>query len=189
MRLFPFNSGASMTIAKLSNIKQLRVQKRPADDADPNAGLRYAGLWIYHTDESIETLGLWDGSATMPSELIYDSETDGHLLRLIFHLTRGGRWRDRPKIAYYMSSIVVKSVHGRGDIEEPQDPSQPQESQDGQEIQQNQESQETQEPQQLQETQQPPEPQELQDEDTEPAFKIIDWEISQLKPVSAPFQK
>ncbi|KAM0249386.1 hypothetical protein ACHAQJ_009061 [Trichoderma viride] len=95
LRLFPFNSGASKTMARLYNIKQLRVQKKPANDEDPQAGLRYSGLWIYHTDESIDTLGPWNGSSTVPSDLIYDSETDGHLLRLIFRLTRGGKWKDR----------------------------------------------------------------------------------------------
>ncbi|KAL6896360.1 hypothetical protein GGI43DRAFT_410884 [Trichoderma evansii] len=120
----------NITTANLTNIKQLRVQRRPFDELAPT-GLRCTGLSIHHTDESIETLGSWDGSSTTPSEIIYDSETDGHLKRLIFHLTidRTHQQYSTP-YAYYMCSIVAVSTIG-GFAKEPKEL---QESEEHQEL-------------------------------------------------------
>lgn len=99
-----------MTTAELTKIKQLMVQYRLIM---PENALRCAGLLIHHTDGSIESVGCWDGSLTTPSELIYDSETDGELFHLVFHM------RFRPYLpkfneaSYYMSKIVAHTSHPR----------------------------------------------------------------------------
>ncbi|PON29560.1 hypothetical protein TGAM01_v201809 [Trichoderma gamsii] len=93
-----------MTTAELTNIKQLRVQYRLIM---PENALRCAGLLIHHTDGSIESVGCWDGSLTIPSELIYDSETDGELFRLVFHMKFRPYLNKVNEASYYMSKIVA----------------------------------------------------------------------------------
>lgn len=148
----------NITTANLTNIKQLRVQRRPFDELT-QTGLRCTGMLIHHTDESIETLGSWDGSSTMPSEIIYDSETDGHLRRLTFHLTidRTQQQYSTP-YAYYMCSIVAVSTIG-GFAKEPKE---------------------------LQESE---EHQELLWGRSVVTEQIINYEISSDKPVRVPFTK
>lgn len=110
LRLFPFNSGAAMSTARLYDIKQLRVQRKVADDWRMRQKGRCSGLWIHHRDGSIETLGVWNGSAAAPSDLIYDAETDGPLHHLDFHMTKGCRWKDQMEIAFFVSDIIAQGA-------------------------------------------------------------------------------
>ncbi|UKZ60462.1 uncharacterized protein TrAtP1_001740 [Trichoderma atroviride] len=105
-----FPGQVKVTTAELTRIKQLRAQYRRIM---PHWGLRCAGLLIHHTDDSTETVGCWDGSLTTPSELIYDSETDGELYRLVFHLTFRPYLPNVNEASYYMSKIVAHTSHLR----------------------------------------------------------------------------
>lgn len=162
-----------VTTANLTQIKQLKVQKRPVVDGKPEAGLRYAGLLIHHTDESIETLGRWDGSSIAPSEMVYDSETDGQLLRLVFILTFRPIYIDDLKnfanISYYMSNIVAHTSRLRG-------------QQGVQELQEVQEQTELEQLEQLEHG-------EPEEEDEWFPKIVFDWDIDKRQLVSVPFRR
>ncbi|KAK1252699.1 hypothetical protein MKX08_003886 [Trichoderma sp. CBMAI-0020] len=115
---YPYLHVVKVTRASLAQVEQLRVQQRLVM---PTGDLRCAGLFIRHTDGSVETLGCWDGSSTAPSNLIYDSETDGKLCRLVFHLRARATVYHRNAASYYMSNIVAHTdcPQGQRVIERP----------------------------------------------------------------------
>ncbi|RFU74356.1 hypothetical protein TARUN_7891 [Trichoderma arundinaceum] len=115
---FPFNSGSNMSTARMVDIKQLRVQKREVRDQYGEPVMRCCGLWILHGDGTIEILGLWDGSRTAESITFYNAEADGRIHNMVFHLTRGGNWKDRLSIAYHVSNIIAQVVVGEEDMGE-----------------------------------------------------------------------
>lgn len=77
----PSTLGSFQTIAKLSNVRTLSIQRRNITNSTT---LRCAGLCIHYTDRSIETLGQWDGSLTGGSEVIYDVTKNATLDGLTF---------------------------------------------------------------------------------------------------------
>jgi hypothetical protein len=163
-----------VTRASLTKVKQLRIQRRLIW---PDNDLRCAGLLIHHTDGSIETLGCWDGSVTTPSNLIFDSETDGELRRLVFHLKFRNSVGNCNKISYYMSNIVAHTDR----------PLQRQVVEEVKYIIDDQEFE-------FEEM----EDGEMEDEETEgeeaeeivyPPEKQLDWDVSSLHPVSIPLTK
>ncbi|KAL7822899.1 hypothetical protein V8C26DRAFT_191023 [Trichoderma gracile] len=129
LRKPPFKTDTVFTRAQLSYIRQLRVLCRGVDARDPNQGLRWCGLWIYHNDGSTETLGLWDDFLTKDARIIYDAETDGPLIRIAFRLRRrmpgegnpGGQSEYIVNIAAIVASQDdPESTEDTGDIGDPQ---------------------------------------------------------------------
>ena len=100
-----FNTDTVLTRAKLSNIKQLRVLQRDVDVSESNKGLRWCGLWIHHHDGTTETLGLWDDYLTKNARIIYDAETDGRLIRMLFRLRRKLPVVGKPNQSEYVVNI------------------------------------------------------------------------------------
>ncbi|KAL6883902.1 hypothetical protein HDV57DRAFT_433474 [Trichoderma longibrachiatum] len=112
-------------LARLSNIKQLRILHRDVDVSDPQKGLRWCGLWIHHHDGTTETLGLWDDFLTKNARIIYDAETDGPLKRIAFQLRRRMPGDGKPGQSEYVVKISAK-VAPLDDTESNEDTSDPQ---------------------------------------------------------------
>lgn len=173
-----------VTTAELTKIKQLRVQYRRIM---PFWDLRCVGLLIQHTDESIETVGCWDGSMTTPSEVIYDFETDGELYRLAFHLEFRPYLLKVDKTSYYVSKIVAHTSRPR----EQRVVENPNYTVDDEEFEAEESDFQDMEDEEMEDEGENED--ENEDEEEEeivcPAEKIFDWDIHSQKLVSTSFKE
>lgn len=175
-------SQVKVTTAELTKIKQLRVQYRRIM---PFWDLRCAGLLIQHADESIETVGCWDGSLTTPSEVIYDFETDGELYRLAFHLAFRPYLPKVDETSYYVSKIVAHTSRPR----EQRVVENPNYTVDDEEFEPEESDFQDMEDEEMEDEDENEDEDEDEEEIVCPAEKILDWDIHSQKLVSTSFNE
>ncbi|KAK5991885.1 hypothetical protein PT974_05272 [Cladobotryum mycophilum] len=100
---------SNRTMARMSDIKRLTVQKVVVEGSESKDEMRCSGMCVYHTDGSIDTLGQWEGSLMRTSDCIYDASLDGSLFGIEFRMARGKIRESKPNTQYYMANIHIEA--------------------------------------------------------------------------------